>query len=209
MLPYQYDEIKKPMMQEIILATSNQGKIAEFQAILSPIHCLSQSQFGIEPVEETGLSFVENALLKARHVSQITNKPALADDSGLVVHALGGKPGIYSARYAGLGANDSDNIALLLEQLKDTPLAKRQAFFYCALVLVQHANDPIPIIACGQLKGVIAAERSGEYGFGYDPIFYLPSQRCTAAELPPEIKNTLSHRARALEQLRQQLLSVA
>lgn len=196
-------------MQEIILATNNQGKIAEFQAILSPIRCLSQSQFDIEPAEETGLSFVENALLKARHVSQKTNKPALADDSGLVVHALGGKPGIYSARYAGVGANDADNIALLLEELKDTPLAERQAFFYCALVLVQHANDPIPIIACGQLEGVIATERSGEYGFGYDPIFYLPSQGCTAAQLPPEVKNTLSHRARALAQLRQKLLGLS
>lgn len=194
-------------MKEIILATNNRGKIAELQAILAPTHCISQASLGIDSIEETGLSFVENALLKARYVSRITNKPALADDSGLVVKALNGEPGIYSARYAGANASDADNIVYLLEKLKNTPDHQRQAYFYCAIVMVQHATDPTPLIASGLLPGVIAKSAIGDHGFGYDPVFYLPSHQCTAAQLPASIKNTISHRAQALKQLRQQIQS--
>lgn len=192
-------------MKEIILATSNKGKIAELEAILAPTHCISQDKLGIGSVEETGLSFIENALLKARFTSRIANKPALADDSGLVVAALHDEPGIYSARYAGHQASDADNIALLLKNLENTPENQRQAYFYCAIALVQHANDPTPIIACGRLSGLITTRPAGEHGFGYDPVFYIPSRQCTAAQLPANIKNTISHRAQALQRLRQQL----
>lgn len=192
-------------MKEIILATNNPGKIAELQAILSPLHCISQASMGIKSVEETGLSFIENALLKARYLSQITGKPALADDSGLVVDVLNGEPGIYSARYAGNDSSDSDNIEHLLEKLKLIGPDQRQAFFYCAIALVQHADDPTPLIACGQLAGQIAMKPEGSNGFGYDPVFYLTSHQCTLAQLPADIKNTISHRAQALEQLRQKI----
>lgn len=193
-------------MKEIILATSNKGKIAELEAILSPLHCIPQANLGIENAEETGLSFVENAIIKARHASRLGNKPALADDSGLVVQSLHGAPGIYSARFAGIDATDSDNINLLLERLKDVPEAQRQAYFYCAIALVDSADDPTPIIATGKLLGTISTMRSGEQGFGYDPIFYIESHHCTAAQLPAKIKNTISHRAQALNQLRKQII---
>lgn len=196
-------------MNELILATGNKGKITELEAILAPIHCISQTSLGIDSVEETGLSFVENALLKARHASRIANKPALADDSGLVVAALQGQPGIYSARFAGSHATDAENIALLLKKLENTPEQERQGYFYCAIALVQHAEDPTPIIACGRLSGLITNHSMGEHGFGYDPVFYLPSHQCTAAQLPANIKNTISHRAKALENLRQQLAELS
>lgn len=192
-------------MKDVILATSNAGKIAELQAILAPLQCVSQASLGIDSVEETGLSFVENALLKARHASKISKKPALADDSGLIVKALEGKPGIYSARYAGEQASDEDNNRYLLQNLQQVPAEERTAWFYCAIVMVQYENDPMPIIACGQLAGIITDKPAGTHGFGYDPLFYLPQQQCTMAELPAAIKNTLSHRAKALAQLRQQL----
>lgn len=192
-------------MNEIILATSNKGKIAELEAILAPIHCISQAQSGIDTPEETGLTFIENAILKARHTSRLANKPALADDSGLVVQALNGQPGIYSARFAGSHASDEDNISLLLAKLADTPDNARQAYFYCAIALVQHAEDPTPLIATGKLIGSIAKNRAGEHGFGYDPVFYIPAEQCTVAQLPAKIKNTISHRAQALKQLRAQL----
>lgn len=190
---------------ELIVATSNAGKLAEFQAMLSPIHCIAQRTLGIDDADETGLSFVENAILKARHASRLANKPALADDSGLVVTALHGKPGIYSARFAGVNATDDDNIKCLLTQLASTPLTERTAFFYCALVLVQHADDPMPLIATGTLEGTIIDTPRGEHGFGYDPIFYLNDRACTVAQLPMALKNTMSHRALALKQLRQAL----
>ncbi|MGQ3892802.1 RdgB/HAM1 family non-canonical purine NTP pyrophosphatase [Legionella sp. CNM-4043-24] len=189
-------------MNEIILATGNAGKIAELEAILAPAHCISQSSLGIDSVEETGLSFVENALLKARHASRISNRPALADDSGLAVLALQGEPGIYSARYAGPDASDEDNITRLLDRLSQTADDQRQAYFYCAIALVQHANDPTPLIACGKVHGSITRKPSGSHGFGYDPVFYLPELGCTMAELATDVKNTLSHRARALQQLK-------
>jgi XTP/dITP diphosphohydrolase len=193
-------------MNDIILATNNKGKIAELKAILSPLEVISQTDLGIESVEETGLSFVENAIIKARHASRLGKKPALADDSGLVIPALQGEPGIYSARYAGPNASDEDNIAFLLDKLQTTPEEQRQAYFYCAIALVTHANDPMPVIACGQVAGIIANKTMGNHGFGYDPVFFLPTHQCTMAQLPAEIKNTLSHRAQALKQL-QALLS--
>lgn len=192
-------------MKEIILATSNPGKIAELSAILAPIICIPQASLAITDAAETGLSFVENALMKARHASREAQKAALADDSGLVVPALGGRPGIYSSRFAGPLATDKDNITLLLQQLNGIPDVKRQAFFYCAIVLVRHADDPMPLIACGQIEGQISETLSGDQGFGYDPVFYVPAKQCTMAQLPAKIKNTISHRAQALQRLQQQL----
>lgn len=189
-------------MKEILLATSNAGKIEELNAILLPIHCISQNTLNIVSAEETGLSFIENAILKARHASRLANMPALADDSGLVVRALKGEPGIYSARFAGNNATDDDNIDLLLEKLAKVEDEQREAYFYCALALVQHAEDPAPLIATGKLLGSISRERQGAHGFGYDPVFYIPEHHCTAAQLTPELKNTISHRALALNQLR-------
>lgn len=194
-------------MKELILATGNLGKVAEFQAMLAPIQCLSQKSLGIESVEETGLSFIENAILKARHASRLAQKPALADDSGLVVPALHGEPGIYSARFAGSHATDHDNIKLLLEKMASIPTGQRQAFFYCALALVQHAEDPTPIIATGKLEGLINKEALGANGFGYDPIFYLTEYHCTVAQLEDTVKNSISHRALALKQLHAQIIS--
>lgn len=190
-------------MKDIILATSNPGKIAELQQLLAPINCIPQQALNILDAEETGLSFIENAILKARHASQQSGQPALADDSGLAVLALQGEPGIYSARYAGPKATDAQNIERLLHKLRQTPSHQRQAFFYCAIALVSHANDPTPIIATGRLHGTITEQPSGINGFGYDPIFYLPSQQCTLAELSPLEKNKISHRAQALTQLMQ------
>lgn len=188
-------------MHELILATSNPGKIAELQAMLPLFHCISQQALGINDAEETGLSFIENALIKARHASLLSNKPALADDSGLVVLALNGEPGIYSSRFAGLNASDQDNIDLLLTRLTNVPDTQREAFFYCAIAFVKHANDPTPLIATGKFTGKISLTPCGEFGFGYDPIFYLPDYQCTLAQLPRDVKNTISHRAIALKQL--------
>lgn len=193
-------------MKKLILATSNTGKIKELSALLAPIHCIPQTQLNISDAEETGLSFIENAIIKARHASQLAQKPALADDSGLVVPALNGAPGIYSARYAGNNSTDRDNIELLLANMADFPLAQRQAYFYCAIAMVQHSNDPTPIIATGIFHGSISNAPSGDGGFGYDPVFYVKEYQCTAAQLPATIKNTISHRAQALNQLRTLML---
>ncbi|HAT6977773.1 TPA: RdgB/HAM1 family non-canonical purine NTP pyrophosphatase [Legionella pneumophila] len=189
-------------MKEIILATSNFGKIKELEQLLAPTICIPQADLGIFDAEETGLSFIENAILKARHASSLANKPALADDSGLVVPSLNGEPGIYSARYAGKKANDEDNIQQLLRKMADLSQEQRQAYFYCAIALIQHAKDPTPLIATGVFHGVISTKPSGINGFGYDPVFYLNEYQCTAAELPAKIKNRISHRAKALNQLR-------
>ena len=188
-------------MKELILATSNKGKIKELSALLPATHCIPQGDLGIEDAEETGLSFVENALIKARHASHFTKKPALADDSGLVVPALDGEPGIYSARYAGVHATDANNIDLLLSKMSHLHNEQRKAYFYCAIALVQHEKDPTPIIATGLLQGTIIREPKGENGFGYDPIFFIETQQCTAAQLAATIKNMISHRAQALNQL--------
>lgn len=192
-------------MKELVIATNNPGKIVEIQSIFSSWHCIPQGQLGIDSADETGLSFIENAIIKARHASRKLNKPALADDSGLVVEALKGEPGIYSARYAGFKATDQENVALLLKKLAETQDHHRKAYFYCALAFVQHADDPTPIVATGKLEGKIADEPRGENGFGYDPIFFLPLHQCTVAELSPDLKNTISHRALAFKALAPQL----
>lgn len=200
------------LMKEIVLATTNPGKIIEFKAFSFPdIEYLPLSLFHIEMPEETGQSFIENALLKARHVSQASQKPAVADDSGLVVPILGGEPGIRSARYAHEKANDKENIDCLLKRLKNLNEGQTNqdaetlhaAYFYTALVFVSHANDPVPLIAIGELQGQIAPRPIGDQGFGYDPIFYLPSYQCTLAQLSLTQKNQLSHRAKALIKMRQ------
>ena len=193
-------------MNECVLATANPGKIIELQTLLAPLHCRPQTDFGIHNAEETGLSFIENAILKARHASRLAKKPALADDSGLVVPALQGAPGIYSARFAKKNATDLENIAYLLKKLEH--ITDRYAYFYCALAWIQHPDDPTPIIATGQWIGEIARAPAGEQGFGYDPVFYLKTQGKTAAQLPKHIKNNLSHRAQALQTLRHQRQTV-
>jgi XTP/dITP diphosphohydrolase len=194
-------------MKEIVVATGNAGKLHELNELLEPLgwHARAQTELGVEGPEETGLTFVENALLKARHASAETGLPALADDSGLAVEALDGQPGIYSSRYAGPEASDSDNVAKLLAALADTPDAERGAFFYCALVLLEHAADPCPVIAEGRWNGRIAREPAGSGGFGYDPVFMVPGWDCTAAELPKAEKARLSHRGQAMAALRRRL----
>lgn len=194
-------------MNKLILATSNTGKITELQNLLPSFNCISQQTLGIKDADETGLSFIENAIIKARNASRFGHQPALADDSGLVVPALNNEPGIYSARFAGPKATDNDNINLLLARLANTPKNMRHAYFYCAIALVKNAEDPIPLIATGTFAGTISLERSGEHGFGYDPIFYLTDYNCTLAELPPTVKNTISHRAIALKKLMQLMQS--
>lgn len=192
-------------MQKIVLATGNAGKLKELRALLAdqPFDIVSQKDLGVSDADETGLSFVENAILKARHASRITGMPALADDSGLCVDVLGGAPGIYSARYAGPGANDADNNRKLLETLlplrTQSPLTAR---FVCVLVLVRHADDPLPLICQGEWAGEILAQPRGEQGFGYDPLFFVPSDNMSGAELPRARKNALSHRGLALQQLK-------
>ncbi|MFT4059442.1 MAG: RdgB/HAM1 family non-canonical purine NTP pyrophosphatase [Legionella sp.] len=195
-------------MNELILATSNPGKIKELNALLAPIHCISQTSLNIRDAVENGLSFIENALIKARHASLHAQKPALADDSGLVVPALNGEPGIYSARYAGNKASDQENIDLLLKNMEHLYGIQREAYFYCAIALVQHAHDPTPLIATGMFKGSIHTEILGDDGFGYDPIFYVSKYQCTAAQLPATIKNSISHRAQALNSLRELIQKV-
>lgn len=193
----------------IVVATGNRGKLAEIRAVLAPtgIDFVAQSDFDVEPAEETGLSFVENAILKARHAARETGLPALADDSGLEVDALAGAPGIFSARYAGEGASDPDNVVKLLSALKDVPVGVRGARFQCVIVLLAHAADPTPIICQGTWEGSIALEPAGERGFGYDPVFVPTGLDCTAAELDKAEKNRLSHRGQALADLRKRLLS--
>ena len=190
---------------ELVLASNNKGKLAELQAMLGDsITVRPQSDFTDIEAEETGLTFVENALIKARHAARISGLPALADDSGLAVDALGGAPGIYSARYAG-GGGDAANNAKLLEALKDVPDAKRGAQFICALALLRHAEDPIPVICEGAWQVRILHAPSGEHGFGYDPLFWVPERDCSSAELSPQEKNQLSHRARAMALLKTRL----
>lgn len=191
----------------VIFASSNSGKIHEFRAILEPVgfEIIPQVELNVPPVAETGLTFIENALIKARHAAAYTHLPAIADDSGLVVPALQGLPGIYSARYAGEKATDLQNIRKLLLNMEDFSDVKRQAYFYCALVFIRSERDPVPLTAHGQWQGSILREPKGEHGFGYDPIFYVPDHDCSSAELSTEVKNTLSHRALALKSLLAQL----
>ena len=194
-------------MRRIVLATGNPGKVREFGAALAglALEIVPQSAFAVPEVEETGLSFIENALLKARNAARHTGLPALADDSGLVVDALGGAPGIYSARYAGPEADDRANIAKLLAELGDTPAEWRGARFHCVLALLRHTADPMPLICQASWEGLITFEPYGVGGFGYDPVFLVPSEAQTAAELDLAVKNRLSHRGQALAQLAQAL----
>ncbi|PCI70193.1 MAG: non-canonical purine NTP pyrophosphatase [Piscirickettsiaceae bacterium] len=195
------------MTHQVVLASGNQGKIAEIQSILQQhdIEIISQSHFKVPEIAETGTTFIENAIIKARHASAISALPAIADDSGLEVDALNGEPGVYSARYAGLPSNDQRNTDKLLAELVNTPSELRSARFHCVMVFMAHANDPSPLIAHGAWEGNIAFEKSGDNGFGYDPVFYLPEQACTSAQLESRLKNTLSHRAQALKKLMPQI----
>jgi len=194
-------------MTKIVLATGNQGKVKELASMLAPLNLnvVPQSDFNVPDVPETGTTFVENAIIKARHAAKLTGLPAIADDSGLEVMTLGGAPGIYSARYSGEAATDQTNIDKLLVTLKDVPQHQRQARFVCVLVYLAHENDPTPIICQGFWNGEITFEQSGRQGFGYDPIFNVPSHQCTSAELSKEQKNRLSHRGQALQALVPQL----
>lgn len=189
-------------MKKIILASNNQSKINEFKQLTNgQFTLLSQADLNISEVPEDGLSFVENALIKARNASKQGNLPAIADDSGIVVDYLKGQPGIHSARYAGKHGDDEANIEKLLQALEGVPSQQRTARFWCAMVWVEHQNDPTPLIAQASWEGLITTDSYGDGGFGYDPIFYIPSHRCTSAELDLKIKNTLSHRAKALTKL--------
>ncbi|MCE2027733.1 RdgB/HAM1 family non-canonical purine NTP pyrophosphatase [Sessilibacter corallicola] len=190
-------------IQTLVLASNNSGKLVELKHLLEPIGCtvLPQSEFNIPDADETGLSFIENAILKARHASKIANLPALADDSGLCVDALGGAPGIYSARYSGGG--DSDNNAKLLRELDG--VSDRRAQFICCLALVRHWQDPLPITVVGQWRGEILRDIQGSGGFGYDPLFWVEQTQCSSAELSKEHKSKISHRARAMQALLDEL----
>jgi XTP/dITP diphosphohydrolase len=194
-------------MHRIVLASSNPGKLREFNALFADSGCevVTQASLGIDDVEETGLTFVENALLKARHAAQVSGLPALADDSGLCVEALKGAPGLYSARYAGGHGDSAANNAKLLQTLDGMPPDQRRAFFMCALVLLRHATDPTPLIVEGRWHGRVLEAPRGPGGFGYDPLFLPDGQTQSAAELDPALKNRLSHRGRAMAQLQSRL----
>lgn len=191
------------MIEKLVLASGNQGKLREFSQLFSDknIHVIPQSEFDTIEAEETGLSFVENAILKARNACKFSGLPSLADDSGLEVDALQGAPGIYSARYAGIDASDKDNYLKLLEALQDVPVAQRSARFQCVLVYMRHENDPTPQVFHGSWEGNILTEPSGVEGFGYDPVFFVPSENCSSAELSKDTKNALSHRGQAIQEL--------
>ena len=191
------------MSRRIVLASNNPGKVREFNQLLegSEFEVVPQSEFQVEEVEETGLTFVENAILKARNAAARTGLPAIADDSGLEVDALAGAPGIYSARYAGPGASDRQNLEALLDALSEVPDDQRTARFQCLMVYLRHAGDPTPRIFQGTWEGRILHSPQGDNGFGYDPVFYVPGEDCSSAQLAPETKNRLSHRGQALQQL--------
>nr|WP_136250230.1 RdgB/HAM1 family non-canonical purine NTP pyrophosphatase [Ningiella ruwaisensis] len=190
-------------VQQIVLATGNKGKVAEFASLFEQysIKVSPQSEFLVSDVAETGTTFVENAIIKARHASQETKLPAIADDSGLVIDALHGAPGIFSARYSGKHGDDVGNYQKVLDELSG--VKNRKAKFVCALAFMRHAKDPTPILCLGEWQGEIAQAPSGDGGFGYDPIFFLPEHNCSAAELDKATKNAESHRGKALKQLMQ------
>ena len=188
-------------LQKIVLASGNAGKIKEIQAILTGHPIVPQSLFNVAEADETGTTFVENAIIKARNAALHCKLPAIADDSGLVVDALNGELGVYSARYAGVGASDSDNVQKLLQALEGVPETQRTARFICVMVFMEHADDPLPIIAQGSWEGRILTQPVGSNGFGYDPVFFVPDYQCASAELSPELKNSLSHRGIALKKL--------
>ena len=194
-------------MQRVVLASANRGKIRELEALLAPLgmDVVPQSDFDIPGVAETGESFVENAIIKARHAARLSGLPAIADDSGLMVDALGGAPGIYSARYAGEGASDDDNLQLLLDNMRDVPESRRGARFVCLVVFMRDAGDACPLVCEGIWRGRITLAPAGEGGFGYDPVFYVEDCGCTSAELESAHKNGISHRGRAMHALRARL----
>jgi len=191
------------MSKRIVLASGNAGKLREFSAMMADLglEFVRQSELGVPDAIEDGLTFVENSLIKARNAAKMTGLPAMADDSGIVVDALGGAPGLYSARYAGEHGGDAANNAKLLEALKDIPEEQRTARFYCCIVYLRHADDQLPIIAEASWEGRILHGLSGANGFGYDPLFFVPTHGCSSAELPPEEKNRISHRGQALRKL--------
>jgi len=194
------------MIEKLVLASGNQGKLREFSQLFSDknIQVIPQNEFDTIEAEETGLSFVENAILKARNACKFSGLPSLADDSGLEVDALQGAPGIYSARYAADGngnTSDEQNYLKLLNALKGIPAEKRSARFQCVLVYMRHENDPTPQVFQGSWEGQILTEPSGADGFGYDPIFFVPSEACSSAELSKERKNAISHRGQAIQEL--------
>jgi len=190
-------------MQKVVLATGNAGKVRELASLLNDfgLDVVAQTELGVESAEETGLTFIENAIIKARHAAQVTGLPAIADDSGLAVDALGGAPGIYSARFAGVDATDQQNLEKLLLELQDVPDGERQAQFHCVLVYMRHADDPTPLVCHGSWQGTIARAPAGSGGFGYDPIFVVPEAGKTAAELSADEKRAASHRGQALKLL--------
>jgi XTP/dITP diphosphohydrolase len=197
-------------MSTIVLATGNQGKVKELSALLADhnINIVPQSNFDVPDVAETGSTFVENAIIKARHAAKITGLPAIADDSGLEVDALNGEPGVYSARYAGENASDDDNTNKLLAAMVTVPALQRSARFHCVLVYMRHENDPTPIICHGIWQGSISNDKHGEQGFGYDPVFWQADRKMTSAQLPRDLKNQLSHRGQALTLLVKELSKI-
>ena len=192
------------MTTRLVLASNNAKKAAELHAMLAPldIEIISQAELGVSEAEEPYLTFVENALTKARHAAAATGLPAVADDSGLEVDLLHGRPGVYSARFAGAGASDKENIDKLLAELKGAPDYLKSARFWCVLVYMRHADDPTPIICQASWEGMIIDEPRGQHGFGYDPVFFVPDHDCTSAQMPAELKNQLSHRGQALVKLK-------
>ena len=197
-------------MRKLVLATSNRGKLAELQPLLGDagFELVTQGELGVEDAVEDGLTFVENALIKARHACRATGLPALGDDSGLVVDALDGAPGLYSARYAGEHGNAGANIAKLLHEMRDFAGERRRAHFYCVLVLLRHADDPQPLIVEGAWHGLVLDAPRGEGGFGYDPVFLDPGRGLSAAQIEPATKNRISHRGIALARLRERLAEI-
>ena len=200
-----------PPRPNLVLASTNQGKLDELITLIAdlPFHVVCQTDLGVSAVEETGLTFIENALMKARHVCALTGIAALADDSGLIVDALHGAPGLYSARYAGPKRDDDANNEQLLKNLAEIPPARRTARLYSVVVFLRHALDPQPLIAEASWEGVIALQPRGRRGFGYNPIFIDPKQGCTVAEMDAGLRATLSHRARAFAQIRERLRALA
>ncbi len=194
---------------KIVLASNNSGKVKEIQNLITaPYEIIPQSEFKVPEADETGLTFVENAILKARNACQRTKLPAIADDSGLEIDALQGEPGIYSARYAGANADSKANVAKALTALVDVPIEQRSARFQCVMVYLRYAQDPSPIICQGTWEGSILFQEQGHNGFGYDPIFFVPTHDCSAAELAIGVKNRISHRGQALSQLIKKLAQI-
>ena len=195
-------------MSKIVLASNNSHKIKEFSKILDEenIQLISQSKLDIPEADETGLTFLENSIIKARNASLIAKLPAIADDSGIEVDALNGKPGIYSARYAGLECDDRANNKLLLKELKDVPFSLRTARYHCTIVYLTSYDHPVPKIYNATWEGYIGTQEIGKNGFGYDPLFYLPQYKCTAAELSESVKNTISHRGKALTTFKEEFI---